>query len=149
MNIYIIAGPPNQTLHQPNMKKLIFFFLCSINLFAQSTEDKIKALIPELNAKFQDFKVKSHLSSVAYALVLDGKIIYQNNSGIVNHKTNKMADNQSVYRIASMSKSFASVAILQLRDAGKLKLDDPAWKYIPELKGQKYSADSPERCWTK
>ena len=144
MNIYIIAGPPNLTLHQPNMKKLIFFFLCSINLFAQSTEDKIKALIPELNAKFQDFKVKSHLSSVAYALVLDGKIIYQNNSGIVNHKTNKMADNQSVYRIASMSKSFASVAILQLRDAGKLKLDDPAWKYIPELKGQKYSADSPE-----
>lgn len=144
MNIYIIAGPPNQTLHQPNMKKLILLSLISLNLFAQSTEDKIKALIPELNAKFQDFKVKSHLSSVAYALVLDGKIIYQNNSGIVNHKTNKMADNQSVYRIASMSKSFASVAILQLRDAGKLKLDDPAWKYIPELKGQKYSADSPE-----
>lgn len=126
------------------MKKLLLFSLLSLNIFAQSTEDKIKALIPELDAKFQDFKVKSHLSSVAYALVLDGKIIYQNNNGIVNYKTNKMADNQSVYRIASMSKSFASVAILQLRDAGKLKLDDPASKYISELKGQKYSADSPE-----
>jgi CubicO group peptidase (beta-lactamase class C family) len=43
-----------------------------------------------------------------------------------------------------MSKSFASVAILQLRDAGKIKLDDPVWKYIPALKGQKYSPDSPE-----
>lgn len=126
------------------MKKLIFLILCSINIFAQSTEEKIKALIPELDAKFQDFKVKNHLSSVAYALVLDGKIIYQNNSGIVNYKTNKIADNQSVYRIASMSKSFASVAILRLRDEGKLKLDDPASKYIPKLKGQKYSADSPE-----
>ena len=126
------------------MKKLILFLLCSINIFAQSTEEKIKALIPELDAKFQDFKVKSHLSSVSYALVLDGKIIYQNNSGIVNYKTNKTADNKSVYRIASMSKSFASVAILQLRDAGKLKLDDPVWKYIPELKGQKYSPDSPD-----
>lgn len=126
------------------MKKLLLLSFLSLNLFAQSTEEKIKALIPELDAKFQDFKVKSHLSSVAYAVLLDGKIIYQSNSGIVNYKTNKVADNQSVYRIASMSKSFASVAILQLRDAGKLKLDDPVWKYIPEIKGQKYSADSPE-----
>ena len=126
------------------MKKLLLFSFLSLNIFAQSTEQKIKALIPELDAKFQDFKVKSHLSSVAYAVLLDGKIIYQSNTGIVNYKTNKVADNQSVYRIASMSKSFASVAILQLRDAGKIKLDDPVWKYIPELKGQKYSADSPE-----
>ncbi len=126
------------------MKKLLLLSLLSLKIFAQSTEDRIKALIPELDAKFQDFKVKSHLSSVAYAVLLDGKIIYQSNTGIVNCKTNKVADNQSVYRIASMSKSFASVAILQLRDAGKLKLDDPVWKYIPELKGQKYSADSPE-----
>jgi len=126
------------------MKKLLLFSLLSLKIFAQSTEDRIKALIPELDAKFQDFKVKSHLSSVAYAVLLDGKIIYQSNTGIVNYKTKKVADNQSVYRIASMSKSFASVAILQLRDAGKIKLDDPVWKYIPELKGQKYSADSPE-----
>lgn len=126
------------------MKKLLLLSLLSLKIFAQSTEDRIKALIPELDAKFQDFKVKSHLSSVAYAVLLDGKIIYQSNTGIVNYKTKKVADNQSVYRIASMSKSFASVAILQLRDAGKIKLDDPVWKYIPELKGQKYSADSPE-----
>lgn len=126
------------------MKKILLLSLLSLKIFAQSTEDRIKALIPELDAKFQDFKVKSHLSSVAYAVLLDGKIIYQSNTGIVNYKTNKVADNQSVYRIASMSKSFASVAVLQLRDAGKIKLDDPVWKYIPELKGQKYSADSPE-----
>lgn len=129
------------------MKKLIFLLCCSINLFAQTSEEKtakIKALIPEIESKFQDFKIKNHLSSVSYALLVDGKIIYQNNSGIVNYKTNKTADNQSVYRIASMSKSFASVSILQLRDAGKLKLDDPVSLYIPELKGQKYSADSPE-----
>ena len=43
-----------------------------------------------------------------------------------------------------MSKSFASVAILQLRDEGKLKLDDPVSKYIKEIKGQKYSPDAPE-----
>lgn len=126
------------------MKHLLILLLFSINLFAQTKEDKIRALIPEIEAKFQEFKTKGNLSSVSYALVIDGKIIHQSNSGITNYKTNKTADNESVYRIASMSKSFASVAILQLRDAGKLKLDDPVSKYIVELKGQKYSAYSPE-----
>ncbi|WP_064196249.1 MULTISPECIES: serine hydrolase [Emticicia] len=126
------------------MKKLIFFLLLSQNLFAQSNEDKIKAIVPELDAKFEAFRTQNHLSSVSYAVLVDGKIVHQSNRGTVNYKTNKIADNQSVYRIASMSKSFASVAILQLRDAGKLKLDDPVWKYIPELRGQKYSADSPD-----
>jgi CubicO group peptidase (beta-lactamase class C family) len=126
------------------MKKICLLLIVTVNLFAQSKEDKIKAIIPEIEAKFQDFKSKNHLSSVSYALVLDGKIIHQSNSGIANYKTNKEADNQSVYRIASMSKSFASVAILQLRDAGKLKLDDPVSKYIKELKGQKYSLEAPE-----
>jgi serine-type D-Ala-D-Ala carboxypeptidase/endopeptidase len=39
------------------------------------------------------------------------------------------------FRIASMSKAFTGYAILKLRDEGKLRLDDPAWKYIPEIKG--------------
>lgn len=41
-----------------------------------------------------------------------------------------------MFRIASMTKSFTAMAILKLRDEGKLKLDDPASFYIPELKNQ-------------
>ncbi len=37
-----------------------------------------------------------------------------------------------------MTKSFTAMGILKLRDAGKLSLDDPAWKYIPEMKKVKY-----------
>ena len=40
----------------------------------------------------------------------------------------------SVFRIASMTKSFTAIAILKLRDEGKLSLDDPAEKYVPEMK---------------
>lgn len=115
--------------------------------WAQSSTDaaaRIRSILPQIDQKFEEFKTKNHLSSVSYALVLDGQVIHQRYDGIVNHQTKQLADGQSVYRIASMSKSFASVAILQLRDAGKLKLDDPVWKYIPELKGQRYSPDSPD-----
>ena len=44
-------------------------------------------------------------------------------------------DADTVFRIASMTKSFTAMAILKLRDEGKLSLDDPAERYVPELKG--------------
>ncbi|MES2795824.1 MAG: serine hydrolase domain-containing protein, partial [Bacteroidota bacterium] len=127
------------------MKKLLSFTLLLIsNLIFGQNPEKIQPLLPKIDAIFEEFKTKNNLPSVAYGLVVDGKIIYQKSIGATNYKTNQLADNQSVYRIASMSKSFASVAILQLRDAGKLKLDNPVSMYIPELKGQKYSKNSPE-----
>lgn len=43
-------------------------------------------------------------------------------------------DANTVYRIASMTKSFGALAILMLRDAGKLALDTPAAEYVPELR---------------
>jgi CubicO group peptidase (beta-lactamase class C family) len=49
-----------------------------------------------------------------------------------------------VFRIASMTKSFTAMAILRLRDDGRLSLDDPAEKYVPELAGLAYpTSDAP------
>ncbi|MDZ7897095.1 MAG: serine hydrolase [Arcicella sp.] len=106
--------------------------------------DKIKAILPTIDQICQDFVIKNHLPSLVYGLVIDGKVVHSNAIGIANITTNSKANLQSVYRIASMSKSFTAMAILQLRDAGKLHLDDPAYLYIPELKWQKFSTDSPE-----
>jgi len=51
----------------------------------------------------------------------------------------------SVFRIASMSKNFTALAVLKLRDEGKLSLDAPAETLIPELKGLAYpTTDSPK-----
>jgi len=41
----------------------------------------------------------------------------------------------TLYRIASITKTFTGTAVMQLRDAGRLELDDPAVKYLPELRG--------------
>jgi CubicO group peptidase (beta-lactamase class C family) len=126
------------------MKRILFFVLVAFAARAQSVEERIKALGPELNARLDAFKKKQNLASVSYAIVYNGKVVHQNFDGFIEKESNRPATAQSVYRIASMSKSFAGVAVLQLRDAGKLKLEDPVYKYIPELKGQSYSPDSPD-----
>ena len=133
------------------MKKVsllfVFVIVSLLNSYSQNNAEqteKIKAILPTLDQICQDFATKNHLPSLVYGLVVDGKVIHSNALGIANTTTNSKANLQSVYRIASMSKSFTAMAILQLRDAGKLRLDSPVSLYIPELKGQKFSTDSPE-----
>ena len=127
-----------------SLSVLLAFFTKNYSQNNIEQAEKLKTILPTIDKICKDFTEKNHLPSLVYGLVVDGKVIHSNALGIANTTTNSKANLQSVYRIASMSKSFTAMAILKLRDAGKLKLDDPAYLYIPELKGQKFSIDSPE-----
>jgi CubicO group peptidase (beta-lactamase class C family) len=54
--------------------------------------------------------------------------------GEASHDTHVPIDEATSYNWASITKTLTAIAILQLRDHGKLSLDDPAVKYIPELR---------------
>ena len=94
---------------------------------------------------FRDHFAKEHLPALVYGVVLDGKLLFSGGFGYANLEGNIPADSRSLFRIASMSKSFTALAILQLRDEGNLRLDDPASDYLPELKGLNLlTTDAPE-----
>ncbi len=134
------------------MKKLNLFlgialFILFQKSFAQTNTEqlsKIKAALPIIDQICKENVEKNHLPSLVYGLIVNGEIFHFNAIGLTNTEKKTQANNKSVYRIASMSKSITAMAIMQLRDAGKLRLDDAAHKYIPELKNQKFSTDSPE-----
>lgn len=106
--------------------------------------EKIMQARPVIDKMFRDYADSNHLPGVAYGLVVDGKLVYSGSIGYTNIEKKIPVTSSSLFRIASMSKSFAAMAILKLRDEGKLSLDDPAYRYIPELKGLKYpTADAP------
>ncbi len=76
--------------------------------------------------------------------MVDGKLVHTGSVGYTDVARKTPATTQSLFRVASMSKSFTAMAILQLRDAGQLSLDDRADQYIPELKNAKLlTTDSP------
>jgi CubicO group peptidase (beta-lactamase class C family) len=76
---------------------------------------------------------------LAYGIVLDGELVHAAGLGErclgERQRGGPRPDADTVFRIASMTKSFTASAILALRDDGALKLDDPAEEYVPELRG--------------
>ncbi|HEU5335296.1 MAG TPA: serine hydrolase domain-containing protein [Terriglobales bacterium] len=58
---------------------------------------------------------------------------FQDSYGYARLATRQPVDDNTAFHWASLTKTFTAIAIMQLRDHGRLKLDDPVIKYIPEL----------------
>lgn len=72
------------------------------------------------------------------ALVVDrDRVLYQCAFGVADVATGRPMTADALFRIASMTKAITSVALMQLVEQGRLGLDDPAEKYLPELVGLK------------
>lgn len=97
--------------------------------------DKIKRAIPEVEKIFREFAETNHYPGYAYGIVSDGKLIHTGSDGVINIGSKQPATAASLFRIASMTKSFTTMAILKLREEGRLQLSDPVAKYLPELAG--------------
>src|SRR5688572_20072829 len=65
------------------------------------------------------------------AIVNDQKLLWSGGSGQAEPATGRAATADTLYSICSVSKLFTSVAVMQLRDEGKLALDDPLAKHLP------------------
>ena len=69
----------------------------------------------------------------ALSVMKDGRIIYERGYGMADLDHNVPITPATVFHVASMSKQFTAASILMLAQEGKLSLDDPVRKYIPEL----------------
>jgi CubicO group peptidase (beta-lactamase class C family) len=106
----------------------------SIPHFQDSTSfTRLESLFPIIDKIYRDYAEKNHFPALSYGVIAGGKLIYSNSVGTANLATKTTSTSQSLFRIASMSKSFTAMAILKLRDEGKLSLTDPVSKYIPEI----------------
>ena len=63
------------------------------------------------------------------------RVLYRSAFGVADVATGRPLTSDALFRIASMTKPVTSVALMQLVEQGRLGLDDPAEKYLPELAG--------------
>jgi len=100
--------------------------------------EAVRKLGPEIAAIFRDHAISNHFPGLAFGVVVDGELVAAGGHGFADLAAQTPATPRSLFRIASMTKSFTAVAILQLRDQGRLQLDVPAARYLPELRRVKY-----------
>lgn len=107
--------------------------------------DTLKKAFPEIDRLFAAFAQNNRVPGIAYGILIDGQLVHTGFPGVRERANQTRVTLDTVFRIASMTKSFTALAILKLRDEGKLGLDDPAERYVPELASLKYpTTDSPK-----
>jgi D-alanyl-D-alanine-carboxypeptidase/D-alanyl-D-alanine-endopeptidase len=121
--------------------------LASAPLAAQappSAPAPLQQIIPEIDQHFRRFQEEAHLPGLVWGIVRSGRLVHFAASGAQDLESRRLVTADTLFRIASMSKAFTALAILKLRDEGRLSLDAPAETYVPELRGWRYpTSDSP------
>jgi D-alanyl-D-alanine carboxypeptidase len=96
-------------------------------------DEVIAAVAPALESKIGAYRKKHRLPGIAAGIAdLDG-LRWWHASGFADLESGRRPDQRTLYRIASISKTITATAVLQLRDEGRLRLDDPAVRVLPEL----------------
>jgi D-alanyl-D-alanine carboxypeptidase len=85
-----------------------------------------------------------HLPGVAVGVVADQNLVWSKGFGFADSARRTPMTPQTKFRMASHSKLFTATAVMQLREQGKLRLDDPVSKYLPWFHVKAADPDDPE-----
>jgi serine-type D-Ala-D-Ala carboxypeptidase/endopeptidase len=100
--------------------------------------------LASIDERMLAFQEEAHIPGMVWGVVKDGRLLHFTANGVQSIETGEPVRADTLFRIASMSKAFTALAILKLRDEGRLQLDALAESYVPEMKGWTYpTSDSP------
>src|SRR6184192_3535553 len=102
------------------------FTLLSVSAAAHSTEPDIASIDAYISAQMQ----ANHIPGVALGLVHNDQIVHLRGFGTAD-QSGRAVTPQTPFILASVSKSFTALAIMQLVEAGKVELDAPVQRYLP------------------
>jgi CubicO group peptidase (beta-lactamase class C family) len=125
-------------MHLPMQRFLLFTALLAAELFSQ----KLFAEAPASAAlALQPFVEKHELAGAVAVVVGKEKILAVESVGFGDIAQGRKLDPAAIFWIASQTKPMTAVAVMMLVDEGKIALDDPVEKYLPEFRGQMVVAE--------
>ena len=107
--------------------------IAASSLYAQ-TMDKAADALKKFDAFYQKGMKDYQIVGGGVVIVHDEKVVDQQTYGMAHVANKYPVDKDTIFHWASVTKTLTGIAIMQLRDRGLLKLDDPIVKYVPELK---------------
>ena len=97
-------------------------------------DPELRAILTEIESDIEKTRIEKKIAGLSVAIVYDQDVLFSKGFGFADVDKKVRADSTTVYRVGSITKVFTALMLMQLRDAGKLNLDDPIEKYLPEFK---------------
>src|ERR1044071_2379582 len=108
----------------------IVFTMFLMSVPAQTTGNAVS----DFTATFRREVKDAGIVGGSFVFLRNNNIVASEHVGFVNEATKLPVAMDTIYHWASNTKPFTGIAIMQLRDRGLLRLDDPVTKYLPELR---------------
>ena len=132
------------------MKKIVILILSIIIILsplagAQSfrEDSRIASALHLLELWLEAQSAYEHIPGISMAVVHDQELLWAGGFGYADREKKRPATPETIYGIGSISKLFTSIAVLQLRDQGKLRLDDPVVNHLPWFNIKQTYPDGP------
>ncbi|HCS48831.1 MAG TPA: hypothetical protein DIW61_11480 [Candidatus Aminicenantes bacterium] len=109
-----------------------------------AADPRVKTALEAARIWLEAQRAYDRIPGVSAAIVYDQQVLWIGGYGCTDLSKKTPATASTIYSICSISKLFTSLAVMQLRDAGKLRLDDPVEKFLPWFKIQKTAPLGPE-----
>jgi CubicO group peptidase (beta-lactamase class C family) len=94
----------------------------------------LDSVLPKIRQRIHATLTEHHAPGAAVAIVRDQELAWAEGFGLADIASKHAMTPDALFGVASISKTFTGAAIVQLRDEGKLSLDDPLANFIPEFK---------------
>ncbi|HEY7295443.1 MAG TPA: serine hydrolase domain-containing protein [Dehalococcoidia bacterium] len=98
-----------------------------------ASDPVIERVAERLTRRMGELLHSYRLPGASAGIVRDGRLAWHAGFGVADLESRRRTDERTLYRVASISKTFTATAIVQLRDAGRLGLDDPLVQHLPEF----------------
>ncbi len=130
------------------LSALIFLFACTASLAADKKNDEHKAAqsVADLRQQLEQILKETHTPGLSVVIVRKDGPEWVAGVGTADVASNRTATADTLFRIGSTSKAFVSLSILKLAREGRLSLNDPIRKYVPDMTFQnRWEATDPVR----
>jgi CubicO group peptidase (beta-lactamase class C family) len=120
------------------VKRLTLFFVCSLALISSTAVAQVPKEAAEraealrvVDVWLDSVQAYQHIPAISAGVVIGDDLVWSKGFGTIDESQRVAANPQTIYSICSISKLFTSISLMQLQEAGKVRLDDPIATYLP------------------
>lgn len=121
----------------PGIRLGVCLALCCLATGLEAQQRDSRGTAPgweEFVRAFDEYAAQDGIVGNGAVLVRNGRVVRRHSRGMADRELGQPADENTIYHWASITKTLTAVAIMQLRDRGRLSLDDRLTSWIPELR---------------